>query len=59
MGIVLDDLEMKDCKSVATPMTPEDFKEAASVIEENGEIDEGEYIWMQHRRPRIEALQQE
>ena len=44
VGIVLDDLETKDCKSVGTPMSPEDFKEAASVIDENGEIDEGEYM---------------
>ena len=34
---------MKDCKSVGAPMSPEDLKEAASVIDENGEIDEGEY----------------
>ena len=43
MGIVLGDFEMKDCKSVGTPMSPEDLKEAASVIYENGEIDEGEF----------------
>ena len=44
MGIVLDDLEMKDCKSVGAPISPEDLKEAASVIDETGEIDEGEYM---------------
>ena len=44
VGIVLNDLEMKDCKSVGAPMSPEDLKEAASVIDENGETDEGEYM---------------
>ena len=40
VGIVLSDLEMEDCKPVGTPMSPEDLKEAASVIDEHGEIDE-------------------
>ena len=44
VNIILGDLEMEDCKPVGAPMSPEDLKEAASVIDEHGEIDEGEYM---------------
>ena len=44
MDIILSDIEMQDCKPVGAPMSPEDLKEAASVIDEHGEIDEGEYM---------------
>ena len=44
VNIILSDLGMEDCKPVGTPMSPEDLKEAAAVIDEHGENDEGEYM---------------